>query len=248
MTVGFSEYDVLVIGGGHAGCEAYAAACRLGSRTLMVVPDTRTIGLQPCNPAVGGPGKGHLVREIVALGGLMGSVTDCSGLQFRTLHRTRGPAVRATRVQTDSAVYAQEMSHRILHYSPNGDVIEDFAEALLWSTQGSKRRIRGVRLEHRGEVLARSVVVATGTYLRGTLYIGDEVTPGGRTGGRSSVELARCLESLGLPLIRLKTGTCPRLAGDSIRYAMLEPQHGDDPPRFSIRKPPPSPFCRKPAI
>ncbi|MCK9523393.1 MAG: tRNA uridine-5-carboxymethylaminomethyl(34) synthesis enzyme MnmG [Proteobacteria bacterium] len=225
------DFDVIVVGGGHAGCEAYAAACRLGVRAALVVPDWRTVGFQPCNPAIGGPGKGHLVREITALGGLMGRLTDLSGLQFRTLNRRKGPAVQSTRVQTDAHVYVVRMAEA-LRAIEGGAVIEDTVEALLWQTQGARRHVTGVRLARGGTLSARAVVVAAGTYLRGMLFVGQAEIPGGRQGVAPTLALADSIRAIGLPMMRLKTGTCPRLAGDSIDYAQLEEQHGDVPPPF----------------
>ncbi len=181
-------FDVLVIGGGHAGCEAFAAACRMGARAGLVIPRVSEAGCQPCNPAVGGVGKGHLVREVVALGGLMGFVTDRTGLQFRTLNTRKGPAVRATRVQTDSSLYMDEMAARL--GTQAGAVLEDRAIALAWEGEGAGRRVTGVHLEHRGLVSCRTAVVATGTFLRGKLFIGSEITPGGRRGAAPSVRFA----------------------------------------------------------
>ncbi|MBN2715635.1 MAG: tRNA uridine-5-carboxymethylaminomethyl(34) synthesis enzyme MnmG [Deltaproteobacteria bacterium] len=232
MTKKNTVFDVVVIGGGHAGCEAWAASCRVGVKTAMIVPSFETVGLQPCNPAVGGPGKGHLVREIVALGGVMGKVTDRSGIQFRTLNRTKGPAVRSTRVQTDSAVYIRNMMRILTDYSEHGVIIEGFAGDLKWDGSGTQRAISGVYLQNGELIKCRSVVITTGTYLRGMLFIGDELTPGGRQGAEPSVTLSESLEKAGLPLIRLKTGTCPRIAGDSINTSLLEAQFGDEPPPF----------------
>jgi tRNA uridine 5-carboxymethylaminomethyl modification enzyme len=225
-------FNVVVIGGGHAGCEAFAAACRLGVKTAMIVPSFETVGYQPCNPAVGGPGKGHLVREIVALGGVMGRITDLSGIQFRTLNRGKGPAVRSTRVQTDSALYVQNMMNLLSNYSENGVIIEDFAVELQWAGSGTSRQITGVTLQSGEVIVSQSVVITTGTFLRGMLFIGDELIPGGRRGAAPAVSLAKSLAKTGLPLIRLKTGTCPRIAGDSIDTSQLEEQFGDDPPPF----------------
>jgi tRNA uridine 5-carboxymethylaminomethyl modification enzyme len=225
------DFDVVVIGGGHAGCEAFAAACRVGARTALVTPDLAQIAVQPCNPAVGGPGKGHLVREVTALGGLMGRATDRSGLQFRTLNRRKGPAVRATRVQTDSAVYSREMT-AALKGVPGGTIVTDLALGLIWQKHDGRRAVRGARLARGGDLSARAVVVTTGTFLRGLMFVGDSVTPGGRRGAGPAVELAESLDAAGLPLIRLKTGTCPRLFGDSLETDGLEPQPGEEPPPF----------------
>ena len=226
------DFDVIVIGGGHAGCEAYAAACRLNTNVAIIVPSFDTVGHQPCNPAVGGPGKGHLVREIDALGGLMGKVTDKSGIQFRTLNIRKGPAVRSTRVQTDSSVYVKEMMATLIKLPSNGKIIEDFAMGIKWHKQGHNKYIDGVYLKKGGLINCNAVVVTTGTYLRGVLFLGDEVTQGGRRGAKPSIELAKSLSDMGLPMMRLKTGTCPRLLGNSIDVSKLEEQHGDEPPPF----------------
>jgi len=224
------DFDVVVIGGGHAGCEAYGAATRVGARTALVTFSLDQLAIQPCNPAVGGPGKGHLVREVVALGGLIGRATDLSGLQFRTLNQRKGPAVRATRVQTDSHLYSRRIGEAVR--AIGGTMIEDRVMALTWSRSDGRRTIRGVRLDRGGEISARAVVVTTGTFLRGMMFVGDRTTPGGRRGDEPAVELAESLEQAGLPLLRLKTGTCPRLHGDSVDTDRLEPQLGDDPPPF----------------
>ncbi|MDD5306906.1 MAG: FAD-dependent oxidoreductase, partial [Deltaproteobacteria bacterium] len=220
-----------MIGGGHAGCEAYAAATRIGARASLVTLSQSRIACQPCNPAVGGPAKGHLVREVVALGGLMGLATDRSGLQFRTLNIRKGPAVRATRVQTDSELYVQEMS-ALVRGLTGGTIIEDRVVGFAWTGSGQERRVIGVHLERGGELRARAVVVAAGTFLRGMLHIGSEQTPGGRRGEAPAVRLARSLEEAGLPLLRLKTGTCPRLDASTIDFEGLDAQKGDEPPPF----------------
>lgn len=226
------DYDVVVIGGGHAGCEAFAAAIRAGARAALVTPEVAGIAVQPCNPAVGGPGKGHLVREIVALGGLMGRITDRSGIQFRTLNRRKGPAVRSTRVQTDSAVYAREMQRELAAAAPPGAIIEDEATALRLEADGAARRVTGIALARRGGLSARCVVITAGTFLRGVLFVGAGIAPGGRRGAAPSIALAESLEAAGLPLLRLKTGTCPRLDGATVDFASLEAQEGDEPPPF----------------
>jgi tRNA uridine 5-carboxymethylaminomethyl modification enzyme len=225
------DFDVIVIGGGHAGCEAYAASCRVGARTALVTASLEELAVQPCNPAVGGPGKGHLVREVVALGGLMGRVTDRSGLQFRTLNRRKGPAVRATRVQTDSRRYSRAMGDE-LRAVAGGQLIEDRVIGVDFERWGGNLRVRGLRLARCGELRARAVVLTTGTFLRGMMFVGEKATPGGRRGAAPAVELAESLEDAGLPLLRLKTGTCPRLHGDSVDTDRLEPQVGEDPAPF----------------
>jgi len=226
------KFDVLVIGAGHAGCEAFAAAGRIGVKVALLTPSFSQVAVQPCNPAVGGPGKGHLVREIAALGGLMGKVTDRSGLQFRTLNKRKGPAVRSTRVQTDSEEYVKEMMKVLASLGDSTTILEDNVTDIMWSKVGGRKKIIGVKTSKRTEIYADAVVVTTGTFLRGLLFIGDEMTPGGRRGAKSSMKLAQSLEDLGLPMIRLKTGTCPRLAGNSINYSALEEQEGDKPTPF----------------
>jgi tRNA uridine 5-carboxymethylaminomethyl modification enzyme len=205
---------------------------RIGAKSAMVTPAVAGIGVQPCNPAVGGPGKGHLVREIVALGGLMGRVTDRTGIQFRTLNRRKGPAVRSTRVQTDSAAYAAEMQRLLAEMSPPGSVIEDEVVDVACATADRRRRVIGVRLARRGFVEAKAVVITAGTFLRGVLFVGASKAPGGRRGAPPSIALAESLERAGLPFIRLKTGTCPRLDGSTIDFAGLDGQAGDEPPPF----------------
>jgi tRNA uridine 5-carboxymethylaminomethyl modification enzyme len=226
------DFDVVVIGGGHAGCEAFAAALRIGAKPAIVTSSIAGIGVQPCNPAVGGPGKGHLVREIVALGGLMGRVTDRTGIQFRTLNRRKGPAVWATRVQTDSAAYATEMRRALAELASPGSIIEDEVMEIDIRSDRRGRRVAGVRLARRGPLEARAVVITAGTFLRGTLFVGDSREPGGRRGAPPSIALAESLERAGLPFKRLKTGTCPRLDGSTIDFARLDSQRGDDPPPF----------------
>lgn len=225
-------FDVIVIGGGHAGCEAFAAAARVGVKAALVSPSARSLAYQPCNPAVGGPGKGHLVREVVALGGLMGRVTDGSGLQFRTLNRRKGPAVRSTRVQTDSARYVRLMAQEIGRVPPPSRLVEGVVAAIGIGNASGRRRVVGVTLDSGLQLSCEAVVVTTGTYLRGMLFVGEEMEPGGRRGAAPSTELARSLEDLGLPMMRLKTGTCPRLDGSTIDPENLEEQPGEVPPPF----------------
>lgn len=226
------DFDIVVVGGGHAGCEAFAAALRIGARAAIVTPAISQIGVQPCNPAIGGPGKGHLVREVVALGGWMGRVTDETGIQFRTLNRRKGPAVRSTRVQTDSAAYAAAMRRSLVALAPPESIIEDEVVEIELAHGERPRRVTGVRLARRGAVTATAVVITAGTFLRGVLFVGSRRTPGGRLGAPPSTALAESLERAGLPFIRLKTGTCPRLDGSTIDTTGLEGQAGDEPPPF----------------
>ncbi len=221
-----SDFDVIVVGGGHAGCEAAAAAARLGARTLLATHKVETIGVMSCNPAIGGLGKGHLVREIDALDGIMGRAIDRSGIQFRVLNRRKGPAVRGPRAQADRALYRAAVQD-LLQEQVNLTVRPSAVEDIVTDAEG---RCTGIR-DAAGETLsARAVVVTTGTFLRGVIHIGEETRPAGRVGEAPAVGLARTLESHGFPLGRLKTGTPPRLDGRTIDHAGLERQPGDDPP------------------
>ncbi len=220
-----ARYDVIVVGGGHAGCEAAAAAARMGARTAVVTHRFVTIGAMSCNPAIGGLGKGHLVREIDALDGLMGRVADLGGIQFRVLNRRKGPAVRGPRAQADRKLYAAAMQQAIRD-TAELTVIEAEADDL---TIADGRAI-GLTLTD-GRVLgAGAVVLTTGTFLRGLIHIGERQTPAGRVGEAAAVGLARSLERLGFALGRLKTGTPPRLDGRTIDWAAVEMQAGDEPP------------------
>jgi tRNA uridine 5-carboxymethylaminomethyl modification enzyme len=225
-----ARFDVVVIGGGHAGCEAAAAAARMGARTVLVTHRFATIGAMSCNPAIGGLGKGHLVREIDALDGLMGRVADQGGIQFRVLNKRKGPAVRGPRAQADRKLYAAAMQEAI-RQTPNLHVIEAEADDLL-SANG---RVTGVKLVDGRELCSSAVVLTTGTFLRGLIHIGEKQIPAGRVGEAPALGLSRTLENLGVALGRLKTGTPPRLDGRSIDWASLEMQPGDDPPEpFSM--------------
>jgi len=217
-------YDVIVIGGGHAGCEAAAAAARLGARTALVTHARATIGAMSCNPAIGGLGKGQLVREIDALDGLMGRVADAAGIQFRLLNRSKGPAVRGPRAQADRKLYRAAMQAAI--EAVDGlDVIEGSAEGLVVENG----RVVGVNLD--GAVLAAgAVVVTTGTFLNGVIHIGATQLSAGRMGERPSIALAEDLRRIGFVTRRLKTGTPPRLDGSTIDWARLEEQKGDETP------------------
>ena len=219
-----AHYDVVVIGGGHAGCEAAAAAARMGARTALITHRFSTIGAMSCNPAIGGLGKGHLVREIDALDGLMGRVADEGGIQFRVLNRRKGPAVRGPRAQADRALYARAMQ-RAIAATPNLEVIEGEADDL--QIAGS---ITGVRLVDGRAFAAGAVVLTTGTFLRGLIHLGERQIPAGRVGEAPSIGLSATLERAGVALGRLKTGTPPRLDGRTINWAALERQPGDQPP------------------
>ncbi len=218
------HFDVIVIGGGHAGCEAAAAAARMGAKTALLTHRLSTVGAMSCNPAIGGLGKGHLVREIDALDGLMGRVADRGGIQFRVLNRRKGPAVRGPRAQADRRLYAEAMQ-QALRETPGLTVIEGEADALLHDT-----RVTGVRLADGRELRAGAVVLTTGTFLRGLIHIGETRIPAGRVGEAPALGLSGALQRLGFPLGRLKTGTPPRLDGRTIDWASLQMQPGDEPP------------------
>ncbi len=219
------EADVIVIGGGHAGAEAAAASARLGAKTLLLTHKRATIGEMSCNPAIGGLAKGHLVREIDALDGVMGRAADAAGIQFRLLNRSKGPAVRGPRAQADRKLYRAAMQ-AMLAEIPNLAIAEAAVEDLT-ITEG---RIAGVELADGREIRAGAVILTTGTFLRGLIHVGTEKTPAGRVGEAPALGLSKTLARLGFALGRLKTGTPPRLAGNSIDWAGLAVQTGDDPP------------------
>jgi tRNA uridine 5-carboxymethylaminomethyl modification enzyme len=225
-----SRCDVIVIGGGHAGCEAAAAAARMGAKTALFTHRFSTIGAMSCNPAIGGLGKGHLVREIDALDGLMGRVADQGGIQFRVLNRRKGPAVRGPRAQADRKLYAQAMQSAI-RATPNLTVIEAEVHDLVHT----HARATGVRTVDGREFTTGAVVLTTGTFLRGLIHIGEKQTPAGRAGEAPALGLSQSLEGIGFLLGRLKTGTPPRLDGRTIDWRAVEMQPGDDPPEpFSV--------------
>jgi tRNA uridine 5-carboxymethylaminomethyl modification enzyme len=222
----FDEFfDVMVIGGGHAGCEAASAAARLGANTALLTLNLDLIGQMSCNPAIGGIGKGHLVREIDALGGIMGRVIDRTGIQFRLLNRSRGPAVRAPRAQADRALYRVEM-RRTLEGTPNLCLRQGLVTSLLTKNG----RVTGVELQDARKMGAKSIVVATGTFLNGLIHTGRQTYAGGRTGEPASIEFAEALKTMGLRVGRLKTGTPPRLDGRTIDWEAFEPQPPDERP------------------
>ncbi len=225
-----SDYDVIVIGGGHAGCEAAAAAARMGARTALITHQRATIGVMSCNPAIGGLGKGHLVREIDALDGLMGRCADIAGIQFRMLNRKKGPAVRGPRTQADRKLY-QNAVQSALAVQDSLDIIEGDVFDLL-QREGA---LRGVIMATGEQFSASSVVLTTGTFLRGLIHIGNETTPAGRMGESPTVGLSATLARLGMSLGRLKTGTPARLSGQSIDWSGLEMQAADaEPVPFSF--------------
>ncbi|MFZ3357160.1 MAG: tRNA uridine-5-carboxymethylaminomethyl(34) synthesis enzyme MnmG [Xanthobacteraceae bacterium] len=223
------RFDVIVVGGGHAGCEAAAAAARMGAQTALITQRFATVGAMSCNPSIGGLGKGHLVREIDALDGLMGRVADCAGIQFRVLNRRKGPAVRGPRAQADRKLYAAAMQ-RAIGQTANLTIVEGEVDDLLGSGQ-----VTGVRLGDGRVFDAPAVVLTTGTFLRGLIHIGERQIPAGRVGEAPALGLSRTLERAGIVLGRLKTGTPPRLDGSTIDWTVLEMQPGDEPPEpFSM--------------
>ena len=217
-------FDVILVGGGHAGCEAAAVAARMGARTALVTQRFASVGAMSCNPSIGGLGKGHLVREIDALDGLMGRVADAAGIQFRLLNRRKGPAVRGPRAQADRKLYAAAMQQAISQ-TPNLTVIEGEVDDI----SVCEGRAAGVMLGDGRAFAAASIVLTTGTFLRGLIHIGDRQIPAGRAGEAPALGLSRTLERAGFALGRLKTGTPPRLDGTTIDWAALEMQPGDDP-------------------
>jgi len=219
-------YDVVVIGGGHAGCEAAAAAARVGARTVLLTHRRATIGEMSCNPAIGGLAKGHLVREIDALDGVMGRAIDRAGIQFRLLNRSKGPAVRGPRAQADRKLYRQAMA-ALLAETPGLDILEGAAEDLLLDSAG---RVSGLVLGDGRRIPAGRIVLTTGTFLGGLIHIGQEKIPAGRVGEAPALGLSGTLRRCGFVLGRLKTGTPPRLDGTTIDWAGLDIQQGDDPP------------------
>ncbi|RMF75447.1 MAG: tRNA uridine-5-carboxymethylaminomethyl(34) synthesis enzyme MnmG [Planctomycetota bacterium] len=230
-------YDVLVIGGGHAGAEAAWAAGRLGARTALITFDRAAIGRMSCNPAIGGIGKGQMVREIDALGGLMGLVADETGIQFRMLNRRKGPALWAPRCQSDSAEYPRALQRR-LTACPNLTIIEAGVDAILADDAPSsaatdspaRRRVTGVLLSDGHELRCAAVIVTSGTFLGALMHTGERKTPGGRVGEAAATALSDSLRALGLRLGRLKTGTPPRVARETVDFSRLDEQPGDDDP------------------
>tara|TARA_R110000787_G_scaffold40444_1_gene100503 strand:+ start:1314 stop:3176 length:1863 start_codon:yes stop_codon:yes gene_type:complete len=219
------HFDVIVIGGGHAGSEAAHAAARMGARTALVTMSKSGIGVMSCNPAIGGLGKGHLVREIDAMDGVMGRVADKAGIQFRLLNRRKGPAVQGPRAQADRKIYQNEMLEEI-EQQPNLEIVE--GEVVDFVVED--RHVTGVVLTNGEGLAGKAVVLTTGTFLRGVIHIGDISRSGGRMGDKASVRLAERIDSFNLPLGRLKTGTPPRLDGRTIDWDLLESQPGDDEP------------------
>ncbi|MFV0625949.1 MAG: tRNA uridine-5-carboxymethylaminomethyl(34) synthesis enzyme MnmG [Alphaproteobacteria bacterium] len=220
-----NEYDIVVIGGGHAGCEACAASARMGAKTALITHKIDTIGAMSCNPAIGGLGKGHLVREIDALDGLMGKVIDKAGIQFRILNASKGPAVRGPRAQADRKLYKKHMLEA-LQQQENLDIIEAPVEGLLFD--GDK--VSGIILANKTEIKAKSVVLTSGTFLNGVMFVGHETSIGGRINDVTCVGITPYLKSKGIEVGRLKTGTPARLNGKTINWEILDTQSGDEKP------------------
>jgi tRNA uridine 5-carboxymethylaminomethyl modification enzyme len=227
-------FEVLVIGGGHAGCEAASASARLGATTALVTLNLDLIGQMSCNPAIGGIAKGHLVREIDALGGIMGRVIDRTGIQFRLLNRSRGPAVQSPRAQADRTLYRMEM-RKTLENTPNLSLRQGMVVDLL----AANNRVSGVLMQDGRRIAAKAVVIATGTFLNGLIHTGRHTYAAGRAGEPASIELAEALKALGFPVGRLKTGTPPRLDGRTINWDAFQKQQADERPvafSFSTKK------------
>ena len=223
------KFDVVVIGGGHAGCEAAAASARAGALTALVTHKFETIGVMSCNPAIGGLGKGHLVREIDALDGLMGRVADKGGIQFRMLNRRKGPAVRGPRAQADRKLYREAMQKEIAAVE-GLTVVEGEADKILFAVDRDSRTVSGLALSDGRTVSCKAVVLTSGTFLRGLIHIGDRKIPAGRSGEAPALGLSGSLEEIGFELGRLKTGTPARLDGRTIHWDRLDEQPGDEEP------------------
>ena len=217
------QYDVIVIGGGHAGCEAAAASARLGVNTALFTNDKSSIGEMSCNPAIGGLGKGHLVREIDALDGVMGDVADKSGIQFKLLNRSRGPAVRGPRTQSDRSLYKKYMQEKLVNYC-NLSIFSDSVNGFIFN----KNSINGILTSSGKEIHSNKVILTTGTFLNGMIHIGDKRTPAGRYNEKPTIGLSEQLHKYNFKIGRLKTGTPPRLDGRTINYSNLEEQRPDD--------------------
>lgn len=225
-----NHFDIIVVGGGHAGIEAAHVCARMGAQTLMLTHNIGTIGEMSCNPSIGGIGKGHIVREIDALGGIMASAADRSGIQFRTLNASKGPAVRATRAQADRLLYKESVSN-FLENQPNLLILQQTVDKLIIEQNRVVGAVTNLDLEFK----ARAVILAVGTFLNGKIHIGLNNFQGGRAGDPAAISLANFLRALGLNVARLKTGTPPRIAGNTIDYSQLIEQHSDKPrPVFSF--------------
>ena len=241
----FGRYEIIVIGAGHAGCEAALATARTGLSTLVVTQNLDTIGQMSCNPAIGGIAKGHLVKEIDALGGEMARAIDETSIQMRTLNDSKGPAVRATRAQADRALYRARMK-RVLERTPKLHLRQATVDSLLTEAgPDGLTRVKGVRLSTGEEFTSGAVIITTGTFLKGLIHIGLVNFPGGRAGDPASSGLSEALRSLGLRLGRMKTGTCPRLDARSIDYSKTIMQELQKPSEFKPFSFTSGPFTRE---
>ncbi len=225
------NYDVIIIGGGHAGVEAALSCARMGSKTLMISMLAENVGATSCNPAIGGLAKGHLVRELDALGGEMGLITDEAGIQFRILNHTKGPAVRGSRAQIDMDKYRVIARNKVLE-TPNLDLVQEMADSLIIEN----KEVKGVKTNLLNEYKAKKVIITSGTFLKGIIHIGEIQQEGGRFGEQTSLGLSNSLKECGFEMGRLKTGTCARIDSSSIDFSMMEEQGGDEIPNpFSFR-------------
>ncbi len=228
------QYDAIIVGAGHAGCDAAHICAKAGLKTLLVTMSLDTIGQMSCNPSIGGVAKGHMVREVDALGGLMGIATDRSGIHYKMLNRSKGPAVWGPRAQADKKLYQNEVKF-ILESTPNLDILQDSVADLLTEHSGPTATVLGIVTQRKLEILAPAVVITTGTFLRGLIHVGDFQTQAGRYGDKSSQELSPSLTRIGFELGRLKTGTPPRVHGDTIDYSVMQVQGPDaEPQPFSF--------------